>query len=77
MGKWNISHPAYEAVMIMKDKVIAPRGFDSAVQCGLLASYMQMMNRGRSGGYSRYDIQMALQYWGVDVLRPAHRPARL
>lgn len=46
-------------------------GFDRARRMGLLGSYMEMMNRGGSGGYKRQWITAAKMRPGVDPLQKA------
>lgn len=46
-------------------------GFDYARERGLLGSYMEMMNRGGSGGYDRRWITAAKMRPGVDPLSKA------
>jgi hypothetical protein len=62
---------AITAVRRMKDASVRYIGFDRARQMGLLGSYMEMMNRGGSGGYSKRDILAAKVRPGVDPLRKA------
>lgn len=67
-----LDHPGYLASIRLRDEMLVSYGFDGAREFGLLASYMEMMNRGGSGGYRKRDIQAARANWGVDPLKPAH-----
>lgn len=62
---------ALAAVQRMKDASVRYIGFDHACQMGLLGSYMEMMNRGGSGGYDRRAIVAAKMNPGVDPLPKA------
>lgn len=70
-------HEALLAVRAARDRQLFHLGFERALSIGLLGSYMEMMNRGGSGGYSRREILLARLYPRVDVLgKPARPPFR-
>lgn len=59
---------AFAAVQRMKDAAVRCIGFNRAREMGLLGSYMEMMNRGGSGGYSKRDIVAAKMKPGTNPL---------
>lgn len=59
---------AFAAVQRMKDASVRYIGFDRARETGLLGGYMEMMNRGGSGGYPKRAIVAAKMNPGVDPL---------
>lgn len=67
-------HSALVALQRLRDRTLIGLGFDRAAEFGLLGSYMQMMNRGKSGGYSRRAIAAAKIGPGKDPLPKARRP---
>ena len=67
-------HPALIGLQRAKDGYLTSMGFDRAREFGLLGSYMQMMNRGGSGGYKPHYIAAAKIGAGKDPLPKAKRP---
>lgn len=61
-------HPALSALRRFKDRQLVGMGFDRARAFGLLGSYMEMMNRGKSGGYQPRSIVAAKISAGKDPL---------
>ena len=66
-------HPAMIALQRATDRAFIGMGFDRARAVGRLGSYMQMMNRGASGGYKRQWITLAKMNPGVDPLTNGKR----
>jgi len=64
-------HPALSALRGLKDKRLIALGFNRARERGLLGSYMEMMNRGGSGGYRKEWIVAAKMKPGTDPLPKA------
>lgn len=64
-------HPALLALQRLNDRDLSAWGFDLSRRRGLLGSYMQMMNRGGSGGYPERAILAAKMKPGVDPLAKA------
>lgn len=62
---------ASQAAQRMKDASVRYIGFDRARERGLLGGYMEMMNRGCSGGYLKRDIVAAKMNPGFDPMPPA------
>ncbi len=67
-------HPALAALERVRDRDLSGMGFDRARDFGVLGSYMQMMNRGKSGGYRPAWIVAAKIGPGKDPLPKATRP---
>lgn len=44
-------HAAMLALRRTRDRQLSAMGFDSALRSGVLGSYLEMMDRGSSGGY--------------------------
>ncbi len=64
-------HPALQAMQRLRDRYLGSMGFDRARKMGLLGSYMEMMNRGGSGGYRKEWIVAAKMRPGTDPLPKA------
>ena len=60
---------ALDAMKATRDRSLSRIGFDRALFLGILGSYLEMMNRGKSGGYSKRSILIAKMRPGVDPLR--------
>ena len=66
-------HSALEAMQRISDRGLWVLGFVCATNTGRLGSYMEMLNRGGSGGYSTRDICAAKMRPGFSPLPPQHQ----
>ncbi len=63
-----VMHDAIKAQIRLNDIQLSALGFDAANRFGRLGSYMEMMNRGGSGGYKKSWVLAAKKNPGKDPL---------